>query len=176
MEQLCQMLSSQQHGSMCTSAGRFFDAVSALLGPPYVHSFEGHAPMHLEMLAVAARQTAHYDLPVEEGSKGLVLDWRPLIFHVVRDLQEGRTVHSIAAGVHRALAEAIVRVAAQSGLYNVVLSGGCFQNRLLTEYTIAALQKAGFMVYWHEQVPPNDGGLALGQIAHGVAWMNQERA
>jgi hydrogenase maturation protein HypF len=70
--------------------------------------------------------------------------------------------------VHSTLASCIVGVAREVGLEQVVLSGGCFQNRILTERTIEGLKKGGFRVYWHQRVPPNDGGIALGQLYAAV--------
>ena len=69
-----------------------------------------------------------------------------------------------SAKFHNALAEAVVAVAKRAGERRVVLSGGCFQNRYLTERTVRRLQTEGFQPYWHQRVPPNDGGIALGQI------------
>jgi hydrogenase maturation protein HypF len=71
----------------------------------------------------------------------------------------------IAARVHNTFARAIVAVAARAGESRVLLSGGCFQNRVLTERAVRALSAAGFRPYWHQRVPPNDGGLAFGQAA-----------
>ena len=71
----------------------------------------------------------------------------------------------IAARVHNTLADAVVAVARRAGEPRVVLSGGCFQNRVLMERTVAGLRAAGFRPYWHQRVPPNDGGIALGQVA-----------
>ena len=174
VEQLVQLLDSNSQVNPCTSAGRLFDGISAMLGPPYIHAYEGQAPMRLEKLAVAERRCMEYTIPIEEEGGALTLDWCPMIRSILVNLMERRTKNSIAQGVHRALAQSIVDVAMRTGLNNVVLSGGCFQNRLLTEYTISGLQKVGFMVYWHEQVPPNDGGLCLGQAAHAAAYLTKE--
>jgi len=84
---------------------------------------------------------------------------------LLEDLRRKETPARIAAAFHQGLAEAVVAVARTVGQSRVVLSGGCFQNRLLTERTIARLQAEGFRPYWHQRVPPNDGGLSLGQIA-----------
>jgi hydrogenase maturation protein HypF len=71
----------------------------------------------------------------------------------------------IAVKFHNTMAESIVRVAHHIGEHRVVLSGGCFQNKYLTERAVTRLGAAGFQPYWHQRVPPNDGGIALGQIA-----------
>jgi hydrogenase maturation protein HypF len=93
-----------------------------------------------------------------------VLDWRPLLAAVVDDVRTARPVSTIAARFHNALTEGIVRVCEAVGNGTVALSGGCFQNRRLTEATCAALTARGFEVLLHRQVPPNDGGISLGQI------------
>ncbi|MCI0364533.1 MAG: hypothetical protein L0219_11650, partial [Phycisphaerales bacterium] len=74
-----------------------------------------------------------------------------------------------AARFHNTLAAAIVTVARQAGEERIVLSGGCFQNRYLTERTVTALRAAGFKPYWHQRIPPNDGGIAVGQIV-AASW------
>jgi hydrogenase maturation protein HypF len=71
----------------------------------------------------------------------------------------------IAAKFHNTLAEMIVAVAGRGGERRVVLSGGCFQNKYLTEQTVRRLEEEGFRPYWHQRIPPNDGGIALGQVA-----------
>jgi hydrogenase maturation protein HypF len=80
------------------------------------------------------------------------------------DVNSGVSVAEISAKFHNALAEAVVTVAKHFGEPRVVLSGGCFQNRYLTERTVTRLRAERFQPYWHQRVPPNDGGIALGQI------------
>jgi hydrogenase maturation protein HypF len=93
-----------------------------------------------------------------------VLDWSPMVEAILADVQQGVSVGIISAKFHNALAESIVAVAKRAGQNRVVLSGGCFQNRYLTERTVRRLQAEGFRPYWHQRVPPNDGGIALGQV------------
>jgi hydrogenase maturation protein HypF len=88
-----------------------------------------------------------------------------MIRSVIKDRDCGVPVGTIAARFHNALIEAILAVAARVNEEKVALSGGCFQNRYLTEHAVARLKQAGFRPYWHRRVPPNDGGLALGQLA-----------
>jgi hydrogenase maturation protein HypF len=88
-----------------------------------------------------------------------------MILRLFQDLARGATIGAMAAQFHNALAEAIVQVAQKVGERRVVLTGGCFQNRYLTERAVGRLRVAGFRPYWHQRVPPNDGGIALGQIA-----------
>jgi hydrogenase maturation protein HypF len=82
----------------------------------------------------------------------------------LQDIESGTHAGNVSARFHNALAEVIVEVAKRIGQERVVLSGGCFQNRYLTERAVRRLQTEGFRVYWHQRVPPNDGGIALGQI------------
>jgi hydrogenase maturation protein HypF len=84
---------------------------------------------------------------------------------MLEDVSRGVAVRTIAARFHHGLADAIVAVARRVGEPRVVLTGGCFQNRVLTETTVRRLEAAGFRPYWHQRVPPNDGGIALGQVA-----------
>ena len=95
-----------------------------------------------------------------------------MIEALLSDLNHRLPLPLISARFHNALAEAIVAVAKQFGQPRVVLSGGCFQNRYLTERTVQRLQEEGFRPYWHQRIPPNDGGIALGQV---VAALRQSR-
>jgi hydrogenase maturation protein HypF len=93
-----------------------------------------------------------------------ILNWSPMVEAILTDVRNGIPVGIISAKFHDALAEGIVAVAKHAGQNRVVLSGGCFQNRYLTERTVRRLQAEGFRPYWHQRVPPNDGGIALGQV------------
>ncbi|MGA2180732.1 MAG: carbamoyltransferase HypF [Verrucomicrobiota bacterium] len=94
----------------------------------------------------------------------LVLDWSLMVGEIISDVCKGIAPGIISAKFHNALVEAIVAVAKRAGQNRVVLSGGCFQNRYLTERAVRRLQAEGFRPYWHQRVPPNDGGIALGQV------------
>ena len=154
-----------------SSAGRLFDGVASLIGLAQVSAFEGQAAMALEFVADGSVRDA-YPLPVVRGPAGeatLVIDWRPLVLAVLDDVARGIPASLIAARFHQALAVAITSVAREVGLEHVALSGGCFQNRLLTARTIEALRTAGHQVLLHRRVPPGDGGIALGQIVTAAA-------
>ncbi len=140
-----------------TSVGRLFDAVACVAGVARQNRFEGQAAMLLENEIGRIRTEEAYPLP---GG-----DWAPLISAVVADKIAGVAVPLIAARFHNALVEWILEVAAAAKLKQIVLSGGVFQNRYLTERAAAVLESRGFVVYTHQQVPPNDGGIALGQAA-----------
>lgn len=148
----------------CSSMGRFFDAVAALLGLRARNHFEGHAAMELEFSAEGFCDEDGYDLPLVAGPVAPVLDWGPLLRGLAADMAAGLPPGRMAAKFHEALAAAVVTVARANGENRVALSGGCFQNRRLTERTVARLRAAGFAAYWHQRVPPNDGGIALGQV------------
>jgi hydrogenase maturation protein HypF len=138
-----------------TSVGRLFDAVACITGVARQNRFEGQAAMLLENEIGALRTEEAYALP---GG-----DWEPLISAVVADKIAGVPVPRIAAKFHNALVQWILEVAAGAKLKQVVLSGGVFQNRYLTERAAGMLESRGFVVYTHQRVPPNDGGIALGQ-------------
>ena len=156
---LRQMLTRGVNSPQTSSVGRLFDAVASLLGLRQVSSFEGQAAMELEFAADTAVTDAAYRLGFSDG----VLDWAPMLHDLLRDLSEKVPVATIAAKLHHALVEAIVAVAREAGEERVALTGGCFQNKLLTERAVRRLREEGFQPCWHRRVPPNDGGIALGQ-------------
>ena len=138
-----------------TSVGRLFDAIACISGVARENRFEGQAAMLLENEIAGLRMEEAYPLP--DG------DWGPLISSVLTDQRAGVLVPVIAARFHNALVNWIVEVATGAGLKQIVLSGGVFQNRYLTESAAAVLESRGYQVHTHQRVPPNDGGIALGQ-------------
>jgi len=162
---LTRLMASGMNAPRTTSAGRLFDGVAALLGLRQRSAYEGQAAMALEYAARRAGEAA--PLPGLELRDG-VLDWGPLVGALCEAVRRGEAAEGLARGFHEALAEAVLRVAEKAGLPDVVLTGGCFQNALLTELAVARLRAGGFNPYWHRLVPPNDGGIALGQAAHAM--------
>lgn len=162
-----------------SSVGRLFDAVAAIAGVRSRVSWEGQAAMELEWLAgkTAADGAYPFDLAAtgrRDACEGpWQIDLRPLIAGVVRDVNTGARVEAIARRFHSTLAEVVVEVCAKlrqsEGLSDVVLSGGVFMNGVLLNDAVSRLSQLGFVVYRHRQVPPNDGGLALGQVAIAAA-------
>jgi hydrogenase maturation protein HypF len=153
-----------------TSMGRLFDAVASLTGLCPQSSFEGQAAMAVQFAAEQEYEDGMrlegypMDLvPSHSPGTKWVVDWHPMVSAMLHDLLRGCRVEKIAVRFHAALAEVTVRVAQEAGLPRVVLSGGCFQNRLLLSLVRQCLEAAGFTVYGHAMVPPNDGGLSLGQ-------------
>ena len=118
--------------------------------------------MELEF-AVDPTITDAYPFQIE-GSDFFVADWRLMIEAIVDEIGAGYSVGAIAAKFHNTLAEMIVAVARRIEQQQIVLTGGCFQNCELTERCVQRLVEAGFRPHWHQRVPPNDGGIALGQI------------
>ena len=138
-----------------TSVGRLFDAVASITGLAQQNRFEGQAAMLLENEIGALRTEEAY--PLSSG------DWGPLIAEVLNDQRKGVSVPTISARFHNALVNWILEVATTVGLKQIVLSGGVFQNRYLTERAVVVLESRGYVVHTHQRVPPNDGGIALGQ-------------
>ena len=158
------MLAKGINSPVTTSAGRLFDAVASLINLRQQIRFEGQAAMELEFALDEVGTDETYPLPLVTRHSSLRLDWGPLIEAILSDVKSGVTAGMISAKFHNALAEGIVAVARRAGQERVALSGGCFQNRYLTERTVRRLQAEGFRPYWHQRVPPNDGGIALGQV------------
>jgi hydrogenase maturation protein HypF len=185
------MLETGLGSPQTTSIGRLFDAVAAVIGLRQQVSFEGQAAMTLEFVA-DTEEEGSYPLPVdpvdtalvsdsiehlpeEVGSESVLeLDWRSLVEAILEDSRRGVEAGIIAARFHNSLVDAIVAVARAIGESRVALTGGCFQNRLLTERAARRLREAGFEVLLHRQVPPNDGGISLGQVAVAAARLGQE--
>ena len=111
-----------------------------------------------------------------EGTK-YVLDWRPMLLEILNAIRASEPTFSIAAKFHNTLVEMALDVARRVALPQVVLSGGCFQNKYLSERLISRLKEEGFDVYWHSQVPANDGGISLGQaVIASACWKNKKGA
>jgi len=149
-----------------SSVGRLFDAVASLTGLRQSTSYEGQAAMELEWAAREGEADAAYDFPLREsGIAPSVLDWAPALDALLADLGRGAALREMSARFHDGLIAGLLAVARRIGERQVVLAGGCFQNRRLMESAVAALRAAGFAPFWPSQVPPNDGGLCLGQVA-----------
>lgn len=138
-----------------SSFGRLFDAVSALLEIECYNDFEGKCAIALEQVARGAKRSA--DVSISNW------DWRTLFENIIELKKSGESAPAIALGFHNAVAKQILETAKRHGIKNVVLSGGVFANRILTEKSIKLLEGNGFNVYINEKVPTNDGGIALGQ-------------
>jgi hydrogenase maturation protein HypF len=148
-----------------SSCGRLFDAVASLINLRQEVNFEGQAAIELEMIAQANLEQ-RYPFNVDEGEPAQV-DMRPMIENIVEDLSRSKPAGHIAACFHNTVAAAIVEVCRsirqRDQLKRVCLSGGTFQNMYLLRRAVEGLRRDGFEVYLHALVPPNDGGISLGQ-------------
>jgi hydrogenase maturation protein HypF len=166
--------SERRHSILTTSVGRLFDAVAALVGLRSQVTYEGQAAIELEVLARSVPRTSAPEYPTEiveaaspEGF--VVLDPSPLIATVLTEVERGTDRSVIAAGFHEGLGRATAalgaRLARRHGLDTVALSGGVFQNVRFSDIVEDALASEGLTVLVHESVPPNDGGISVGQAA-----------
>jgi hydrogenase maturation protein HypF len=156
------MLEKGINSPITASAGRLFDAVAAIAGLRQQANFEGQAAMELEFAMQPAINEA-YPFEVQQNTESIV-DWQPMILAIVKDVQREQAIGMISTKFHNTLAEIIVDIARTIGEQKIVLTGGCFQNKYLTECAVRRLTDEGFRPYWHQRVPPNDGGIALGQV------------
>lgn len=167
---LRKMLTQNLSSPLTSSVGRLFDAMASLMNVRQRAGFEGQAAMELEFLLNDLADQGAYNLTLDETSLPIVLDWWPGLESALVDLGSGVSLDAISARFHNMLVESIVAVAHRAGLERVVLSGGCFQNRYLTEQVVRRLSEEGFRPYWHQRIPPNDGGICLGQVVAALWW------
>jgi hydrogenase maturation protein HypF len=162
-----------------SSMGRLFDAVAALLGLRDVVAYEGQAAMELEGLA-SPRASGRYEFDIDVSSQPWRIESAPVIRAIARDIAAGRAASEIAAGFHAAVADMIAavsrRIAEETGIRRVALTGGVFQNARLSRVAARALRTARLDVLEHRVVPCNDGGLALGQALMAVRTLRSEAA
>jgi len=161
-----QQVEQRLNSPLTSSMGRLFDAVSSLLGVCDAVTYEGQAAIELEMMAEESVEEG-YPWPVEGWKFPLALDWSYPLEGVIADLKAGVPVPVISAQFHNSVAEMVAQTCSlireRTGLEQVVLSGGVFQNTLLLERALFRLRRRGFEPFIHHQVPSNDGGISLGQ-------------
>ncbi|MEO7684824.1 MAG: carbamoyltransferase HypF [Gemmatimonadaceae bacterium] len=166
LSMLDQMMAKKVNSPPTSSVGRLFDAVASLLGVRDVARFEGQAAMELEAAADANTRRS-YTFALGGPDDQIVADASPVIRAIVDDIVRSAGTAEIAGAFHNALSDMILAVARRvrlaTGVHRVALSGGVFQNALLTSRSVCALTDDGFAVYTQRQVPCNDGGLSLGQ-------------
>jgi hydrogenase maturation protein HypF len=163
---LHQMLQKKINAPLTSSAGRIFDVVASIAGVRQVTRFEGQGAMELEFALDGVKTDENYPVRLSEGGRqsAMVIDWQPMALGVINDVRGGVATGIISAKFHNTMVESILAVARRVGQKRVAVTGGCFQNRYLTERAIRRLRDEGFRPYWHQRIPPNDGGIALGQI------------
>ncbi len=156
------MLNNGINTPKTSSIGRFFDGVVSLLGIRQQVSFEGQGAMELEFL-LRNNINQKYSFIIRDTNP-LIVDFEPIILGILDDIKINLDRSIISAKFHNTLADIIVEIAQKIAIKQVLLTGGCFQNKYLTERTILSLKQANFTPFWHKNIPPNDGGIALGQI------------
>jgi hydrogenase maturation protein HypF len=170
------MLDKNINCPMTSSMGRLFDAVAALLGIRDSASYEGQAAVELEWLADRPAEDGAYPYDID-GQRPSIIDTRPLIQAIAKDVETGTDPARIARRFHSTVvafsAEMCDRIREDVGLNAVTLSGGVFMNSILTRELTARLTQHGFRAYLHREVPPNDGSLSLGQVAVAAARLSQ---
>lgn len=164
-----------------SSAGRLFDAISSLVMDITQVQYEAQAAMRLEAEATpwvkkVVKQQKAYDFSLARDEKKFILETGCIWEQVLMDLKNNCSSGIIAAKFHLGFAQGMLLGAEEmkknTGLKQVVLSGGVFQNKLLTQLTVELLTQGGFIVYTHKNIPPNDGGIGLGQIYIGNEVLN----
>jgi len=159
-----QMITRRIQVIQTSSCGRLFDAIASILDIRHQTTYEGQAAVELEAAATHDTRTYSFDVI---GAEPFRIDLRDTIRSITRDFLGGTPVAVISARFHRTLARVVVdsclRIRQSTGLTRVCLSGGTFQNLRLLEHSLEELREAGFEVFIHQRVPPNDGGLVLGQ-------------
>lgn len=162
------LIQAELNAPLCSSAGRLFDAVAALLGLPgsMQTTYEGQAAVELELIAHGSA-TKEYPFRLRRQDAVWVVETGEIIGGVVDDALAGRAAGEISARFHRTMARVVLagceRIRETGGACTVALSGGTFQNMLLAREAVRLLEESGFIVYCHRRVPANDGGLSLGQ-------------
>jgi hydrogenase maturation protein HypF len=164
---LARMMERGLNSPLTSSCGRLFDAVAALLGVRTAVSYEGQAAIELEGLAERGAPRPAFSFAIDGEGERLQLDFREMFRELVDAVAAGEDRASLARAFHAtvalAAAELCAAVRTATGMTRVVLSGGVFQNKLLAEGVYDLLSARNFQVFTHRLVPPNDGGLALGQ-------------
>jgi hydrogenase maturation protein HypF len=166
-----QLLRRGINSPLTSSCGRLFDAVAAMLNMKHIVSYDGQAAIELEALAEEfdGDERSYTCIISTSAESPIQLDFSRMFVEIASDINAGIEKATISYSFHRTVAsaatDACTSIASSTGLDRVVLSGGVFQNRLLSEMIYTAITDAGLKVYTHRLVPPNDGGIALGQVA-----------
>jgi hydrogenase maturation protein HypF len=154
---------------LTSSCGRLFDAVAAICGISDESSYEGESAMLLEAASHGQDSDETYQFDLQTAELPWIIDTRQMLMGIGRDVASGRSPQLVSHCFHNSIARMIdlvcSRIRERSGLDKVCLSGGTFQNSTLLTRAVGLLRRSGFRVYLHSKVPPNDGGLSLGQAA-----------
>jgi hydrogenase maturation protein HypF len=160
------MIDKNINSPLTSSCGRLFDAASSLIGIRDEISYEGQAAMELESFCASGIKKRYNFCVCKEGEE-FIIDPREIFIDIIEDLKKGIDKKVMAAKFHNTVAEFTLnlcgKIRENTGINKIALSGGVFQNRYLTEKIISLLEKDDFQVYTQRKVPPNDGGISLGQ-------------
>ena len=189
IQNILKMLDQNINSPLTSSVGRLFDGVASIIGLKQRTSFEGQAAMEVEFAigkfitddhyrwSIIKSQTSKYDSHNSTNPKfslPFMVDWEPMIIDMLEDVKCKTNVGMISIKFHNTIVEIIANITKLIGVERVVLSGGCFQNKYLTERAVQRLRAIGFIPYWHQRVPANDGGISLGQIAAAIKLQIEE--
>jgi len=162
---------SQINSPLCSSTGRLFDAVSAILGIRAIVNYEGQAAIELEQIA-EEEENGEYPFEILDENGSIIVDPDPIIGAIVEDLKRKESPAIISTRFHNSIVRVISRMAKkmrqENGLSDIFLSGGVFQNTFLLGKAWDILKEDGFKVHIHQKVPSNDGGISLGQAFHAI--------
>ena len=161
------MIKKGINSPVTTSMGRFFDGAASLIGLWHKVSYHAQAAIELEQLALLSKETGSYPVSIGDG----IIDQRPFVEMMVKDLDAAVPKEEIARKFHNTIVKIIVFTAEllkkETGITHVALSGGVFQNSIVLEGAFHQLRERGFTPLIHQLVPPNDGGVSLGQAVFG---------
>lgn len=167
---------AQINSPPCSSMGRLFDAVSALVGVRETVNYEGQAAIELEQM-VEQGEMDEYPFEILEDNKTLIINPDPVIEAIVEDIRKKESPFVVSARFHNSMARVISRMAQsmreETGISDIFLTGGVFQNHVLLGRAWDILEEDGFMVHTHQRVPPNDGGISLGQAFYGLYYQGE---
>jgi hydrogenase maturation protein HypF len=173
---LVAMIDKNINSPVTSSCGRLFDCVAALTGLRQHSTYEGQAALELEM-TISHDDNSFYPFEIVQENGSMLLSWEPMLHEILADLRKNTSPGSISNRFHNTLAalfsEACGRLGKTEKIQSVVLSGGVFQNGTLLERLTRFLTDQNFKVHSHHKVPPNDGGLCLGQAVAGRARMTE---
>ena len=163
---LDKIMETKLNSPLSSGMGRLFDGVAAIMGLRRRVSFEGQAAMELEAKAQLSGVVLPFKI-LRNSDESYILDMSAAIRAIVENISSGKSVEETASAFHATLTVSFAAMSMEmrklTGINRVALSGGCFQNRILLEGTVTELKKKAFDVYYHSQVPANDGGVSLGQ-------------
>ena len=166
------MRKAQLNSPLTSSVGRLFDALASLLGITQYTSYEGQAAMALEYLCDGVISDEHYPVDYISGEHITTIDWRPMFKEIIMDIRKPIDKHLISVKFHNSLIEASLPLIKQTQKDTVILTGGCFQNKYLSERMIGRLKEEELTPVWHHKIPPNDGGISLGQAVSASACLS----